>query len=160
MPAWTKEEADKIMESAREAINNEKQAAMVELKNQVAILSIEVAEKISKSLSKQASIISVDGELKDLSYELQFKLAYSLFSIDSIQNAKLYFSKIMNSDSKFASTSRYYYAYINYSGGFYQSALASFKKLLNDDKFKNIVPYYISQIYFSQKNLLRIFIAS
>ena len=40
--------------------------------------------------------------LKDLSYELQFKLAYSLFSIDSIQNAKLYFSKIMNSDSKFA----------------------------------------------------------
>lgn len=90
--------------------------------------------------------------LKDLSYELQFKLAYSLFSIDSIQNAKLYFSKIMNSDSKFASTSRYYYAYINYSGGFYQSALASFKKLLNDDKFKNIVPYYISQIYFSQKN--------
>ena len=30
------------------------------------VTGLEVAEKISKSLSKQASIISVDGELKDL----------------------------------------------------------------------------------------------
>lgn len=39
-------EADKIVESARENIRNEKMAAIVELKNQVGELSIEVAEKI------------------------------------------------------------------------------------------------------------------
>ena len=33
----------------------------------------------------------------------------------------------------------------------YQSSLISFKQLLNDDKFGAIVPYYISQIYFFQK---------
>lgn len=44
-----KEEADKIMESAKQTIKNEKLAAITELKNQVAILSIEVAEKIIKS---------------------------------------------------------------------------------------------------------------
>lgn len=44
-----KEEAEKVMESAREAINNEKQAAMIELKNQVAVLSIDVAEKIIRT---------------------------------------------------------------------------------------------------------------
>lgn len=43
-----KEEADKILASAREAIHNEKMAAITELKNQVAILSIDIAEKILK----------------------------------------------------------------------------------------------------------------
>ena len=43
-----KEEADKILASAREAIQNEKMAAITELKNQVAMLSVEIAEKILK----------------------------------------------------------------------------------------------------------------
>ena len=55
-------EADRIMTSAREQITNEKNAAVAELKNQVAILSIEIAEKILKSeLSndeKQKTLVS------------------------------------------------------------------------------------------------------
>ena len=39
-------EANKIMASARETINTEKNAAITELKNQVAAMSIEIAEKI------------------------------------------------------------------------------------------------------------------
>ena len=35
------------------------------------VTGLELAEKISKSLSKQALIISVDGELKDLSFSIQ-----------------------------------------------------------------------------------------
>ncbi len=42
-------EANKIIISAKEAINNEKKAAISELKNQVAALSIEIAEKILKT---------------------------------------------------------------------------------------------------------------
>jgi F-type H+-transporting ATPase subunit b len=42
-------EADRIMSSAREQIINEKNAAVTELKNQVATLSIEIAEKILRS---------------------------------------------------------------------------------------------------------------
>lgn len=41
-----KEEADKIIVSARETIESEKIAAVAELKSQVAVLSIEIAEKI------------------------------------------------------------------------------------------------------------------
>ena len=48
------EEADKIMASAREQINNEKLAAITELKNQVADLSIDIAEKVLKSELKDA----------------------------------------------------------------------------------------------------------
>jgi F-type H+-transporting ATPase subunit b len=55
-------EADRIMTSTREQIQNEKNAAVAELKNQVAVLSIEIAEKILKSeLSndeKQKALVS------------------------------------------------------------------------------------------------------
>jgi F-type H+-transporting ATPase subunit b len=42
-------EADRIVESARENINYEKLKAMHDLKNQIATLSIEIAEKLIKS---------------------------------------------------------------------------------------------------------------
>ena len=42
------EESNRIVENARERIENEKMAAMTDLKNQIANLSIEIAEKILK----------------------------------------------------------------------------------------------------------------
>ena len=42
-------EADKLVNSAKDQISNEKMKALTELKNQVADLSIEMAEKILKS---------------------------------------------------------------------------------------------------------------
>ncbi len=55
-------DADRIMTTARDQIRNEKNAAVAELKNQVAQLSIEIAEKILKSeLSndeKQKTLVS------------------------------------------------------------------------------------------------------
>ncbi|MCW3075818.1 MAG: synthase subunit [Bacteroidetes bacterium] len=55
-------ETERIMASAREQINNEKNAAIADLKNQVASLSIEIAEKILRSdLSsdeKQKALVS------------------------------------------------------------------------------------------------------
>ncbi|MGL4598761.1 MAG: F0F1 ATP synthase subunit B [Bacteroidia bacterium] len=43
-----KEETDKMLSIARESIQNEKMAAITDLKNQVATLSIDIAEKILK----------------------------------------------------------------------------------------------------------------
>ena len=61
-------EAEKIIESANEAIRNEKNAAVSEIKKQVAGLSIEIAEKLlNEKLSendKQMKI--VDELLKDV----------------------------------------------------------------------------------------------
>jgi F-type H+-transporting ATPase subunit b len=54
-------EAERIIASAKEAIQNEKLAAITDLKNQVATLSIEIAEKILKqelaTAEKQRSLI-------------------------------------------------------------------------------------------------------
>jgi len=54
-------EGERLLKSARENIQNEKMAAITELKNQVAVLSIEIAEKILKaelsSDEKQKSLV-------------------------------------------------------------------------------------------------------
>lgn len=59
--ARAQKEADRLLASARENIQNEKNAAIAELKNQVATLSIEIAEKILKehlsSDDKQKSLV-------------------------------------------------------------------------------------------------------
>ena len=118
----------------------------------------EFKEEVNKDLAliyyrekKYDKAISSFLKINDLSNEELFKLAYAHFSVDSFEEAKLCFSKIMSTDIKFSPPSRYYYAYIQYKGGFYKSALESFKKLLNDEKFGEIVPYYICQIYFHQR---------
>ena len=63
-------EAEKIMDDTREQIYNQKMKAITELKNQVADLSIEIAEKIIKS------------ELKD-------KQAQKKLVIDAMQDKDL-----------------------------------------------------------------------
>ena len=98
-----------------------------------------------------ADAITLFSKIKSPSNEQLFKLAYSFFSIDSLEDAQFYFSKIMSLDSKFSSPSRYYYACIAYQRGLYKSALENFKQLIDDKKFAVIAPYYISQIYFLKK---------
>ena len=44
------------------------------------VTGIEVAEKISKSLAKEAMVISVDGELKDLNYSIDKDCSVKIFT--------------------------------------------------------------------------------
>ena len=63
-----KVEADRMISIAREQIQNEKMSAITELKNQVATLSIEIAEKILKeNLSKDENQKAlVNNYIKDI----------------------------------------------------------------------------------------------
>ena len=65
-----KGDAEKILTTAKEQIINEKMKAITELKNQVATLSIEIAEKVLKSelqdLNKQKELVATAIANKDL----------------------------------------------------------------------------------------------
>jgi F-type H+-transporting ATPase subunit b len=58
------EEAERIVASARETIRHEKMAAVIDLKNQVASLSLEVAEKLVRQQ------LSSDDKQKELAAKL------------------------------------------------------------------------------------------
>jgi F-type H+-transporting ATPase subunit b len=63
-----KEEAKKIVETAKVQIENQKMAAITDLKNQVGIISIEIAEKLlQKELEKDPAMQAyVGGLVKDI----------------------------------------------------------------------------------------------
>ena len=63
-------EADRIVESARVNIENEKRAALTEIKTQVAELSIDIAEKVLKAeLSNKAEQSKlVEKQLENLNF--------------------------------------------------------------------------------------------
>ncbi|SFC17043.1 F-type H+-transporting ATPase subunit b [Flexibacter flexilis DSM 6793] len=62
------EEATRLLENARLAINNEKAAALADIKNYVASLSIEMAEKVLRKELADASAQKslVEGYLRDM----------------------------------------------------------------------------------------------
>lgn len=62
-------EAQRVLDDARKSIENEKMAAINELKNQVALMSVEIAEKIlrkdlSKDDSQKALVASLINDVK------------------------------------------------------------------------------------------------
>ncbi|MBN2349644.1 MAG: tetratricopeptide repeat protein [Bacteroidales bacterium] len=83
--------------------------------------------------------------------EYYFKLGYCYFSKDDLDNARLAFYQIKDIKSKYTIPALYYYSHINYSQKNYQTALEGFLRLSDDPTFADIVPYYITQIYYLQE---------
>ena len=83
--------------------------------------------------------------------EYFFKLGYSYFALEDNTNASKMFYELLDSDSKYFAPALFYYSHIAYLNKNYETALNGFKKLKDDVTFAPIVPYYIAQIYFSQK---------
>jgi len=87
-------------------------------------------------------------KISELNNKQKFNLAYSYFQIDSLETSRYHFSSLLSVDSDYQSASKYYFAHISYKLKNYQTSLKWFRDLRNDKKFKNIVPYYIAQIYY------------
>ena len=70
-----------------------------------------------------------------------------MFCLDDYDQAKYNFLKV--EDGKYKTLSNYYYAYILYSQKMYNKSLLVFQTLSEDETFSKIIPYYITQIFFS-----------
>lgn len=89
-------------------------------------------------------------------HEYYFESGYSYFQEGNFEKARVAFSEIKDVDTKYTSPALYYYSHILYIQKNYESALAGFLRLKDDETFASIVPYYISQIYFLQKKYDRV----
>jgi TolA-binding protein len=88
--------------------------------------------------------------------ELLFKLGYCYFSENELEPAKRCLFEIKDTQNKYASPATYYYSHISYSEKSYATALKGFEKLKDDETFAPLVPYYISQILFLQKEFEKV----
>ncbi len=84
--------------------------------------------------------------------EFHFKRGYCFFLKEELDKARLDFSLIKDQQTKYASPALYYYSHINYTQGNYETALDGFLRLRDDGNFGPIVPYYLTQVYYKQKN--------
>ncbi len=82
--------------------------------------------------------------------ELHFKRGYSYFMTGNFEKAKEDLSEIKDRDNKYMNPSIYFYSHISYSEKNYETALKGFQKLIDNETFGSVVPYYITQIYFIQ----------
>ncbi len=96
----------------------------------------------------QVDIYDLDKKARN---EFLFKRGYCNFQLDSITKAKTDFYEVKDVDNKFAAPATYYFSHIAYRENNYETALNGFQKLLTNDDFGPVVPYYIVQIYFIQE---------
>jgi TolA-binding protein len=84
--------------------------------------------------------------------EYIFKLGYSHYMRGDQKRAMMLFEELIDVDTDYTSPALYYHSCIAYENGFYQTALEGFEKLKDDETFGSIVPFYIVQIYYLDKN--------
>ena len=91
--------------------------------------------------------------LSDKEYpEYMFKLGYSQYRRGDTKKAQMLFGELIDTETDFTSPAIYYYSAIAYENGYYSTALEGFEKLKGDETFGSIVPFYITQIYYIDKN--------
>jgi TolA-binding protein len=88
--------------------------------------------------------------------ELLFKLGYSQFMLNEPDLAGRAFFEIKDIKNKYSGPATYYYSHIAYDQKNYATALKGFEKLSNDETFAPLVPYYISQIYYLQRQYSKV----
>ena len=83
--------------------------------------------------------------------ECLFAKGYASVETKKYQEASTIFKNLKALDTHYKYSSIYYFAYSEYCLKNYDAALPDFLKLETNPSYKNIVPYYIVQIYYAQK---------
>mgnify|MGYP001216222938 FL=1 len=84
--------------------------------------------------------------------EYFFRYGYSLYSKGEPGKALVMFSEIKDIDTEYTPPALYYYSQIAYEQKMYRSAMEGFMKLKDDETFGSVVPFYIVQILYIDKD--------
>ncbi len=95
-----------------------------------------------------------DAGIDNLSNEeiakAKYEQAYSYFNLKEFDKAFPLFNAIKNIHNEYYLPANYYTGYIALYKKDYTNALRSFQKVVNENKYKQVVPYYIAEIYYYQ----------
>lgn len=80
--------------------------------------------------------------------DLKFQLAYCYFTNKQFDKAAPLFEAVNGLSGRYANAGTYYHGLLAYNDGKYDEALSSFKKIIADPKYTNIVSFYVAEIYY------------
>lgn len=83
--------------------------------------------------------------------EYFYKIGYCYFKGSDYVKAKPFFKEVKDSRSVYAQNALFYFSYLEYTDKNFDSALKGFEFLADSTMFSTVVPPYICQIYYSQK---------
>lgn len=85
--------------------------------------------------------------------DAKFEKAYAHFNLKQFAQAKPLFNEIHQlPDNRYYIPANYYYGFISYYERDYSEALTAFKLVEENEEYRNVVPYYIAEIYYFQGN--------
>lgn len=83
--------------------------------------------------------------------EIAYQNGYSSLVEDNIAEALKEFNSVRNSNNLYSKPATYYWAHIQYLNEDYPAALEGFTKLNNDPSYSQVIPIYVSHIYYKQQ---------
>ncbi|MEZ4960814.1 MAG: tetratricopeptide repeat protein [Saprospiraceae bacterium] len=84
--------------------------------------------------------------------ELYFKMGYSQFVQKNFREAEANFLQIKDTQNEYFYPANYYYGLCKFFQTKYTDAIKSFRLVERSTEYKPHVPYYITQIYFAQRD--------
>jgi TolA-binding protein len=84
--------------------------------------------------------------------EVYFKIGYSYFVSKDFAKAEANFKEVKDLQTLYFYPSNYYYGLCRFFNGDYSEAIKSFRLVERSQDYKLYVPYYITQIYFAQRD--------
>lgn len=110
-----------------------------------------VEQKKAKQALKELEQVNEKELFRSHQAEYLFYRGYAHLEQKEPQKASLYFGKLKEIQSPYTLQARYYYAFCQYTVGNYGKALPEFLAIEHTAQYKDIVPYYIIQIYYAQQ---------
>ena len=80
----------------------------------------------------------------------KFIQAYSHFNLKEFDTAYDYFEQVTRYNGVHKIDATYYLGYLAFENKDFEKAVQCFLKIEDDKRYKNIIPYYITQIYYDQ----------
>lgn len=83
--------------------------------------------------------------------DMTYRMAISYLQMDELSEAAAWLEVLRTTSTRYEDDCSYYLAYIRYTQGRYEEALADFQALQDVPKYEALVPYYIAEIYLLNK---------
>ncbi|MCL2596799.1 MAG: tetratricopeptide repeat protein [Paludibacter sp.] len=98
-----------------------------------------------------------DEQLTDYEQvDLKLYEGYCNIETQDYEAARNNFLQLKKMNTRYNNAATYYYAYSEYMLGNYDAALPDFQAIAEIPQYEKIVPYYLTQIYFTKKNYAKV----